>query len=82
MAVASGVPQGSVFGQLLFITYRYINDVAIHVSQTTVNMFADDIELYRVIKTTADYTHLQQHINSISTCIQQKYLTLIRTNAT
>ena len=37
-------------------------------------MFADDIALYRVLKTTADYNHLQQDIDSISACIQQKDL--------
>ena len=38
------------------------------------NTFADDIALYWVIKTTDDYVCLQQEIDSISACIQQKDL--------
>ena len=73
LPVASGVPQGSVLGPLLFITY--INNVAASISpESDVNMFADDIALYRVIKTTDDYVCLQQEIDSISACIQQKDL--------
>jgi len=55
--VSSGVPQGSVLGPLLFASY--INDVATAVaSDSDVNMFADDIALYCVIRTRADYIHL------------------------
>ena len=73
LPVLSGVPQGSVLGPLLFVSY--INDVAAAVSSgSNVNMFADDIALYRVIKTRDDYVYLQEDVNSISTCIEQKYL--------
>lgn len=70
LPVASGVPQGSVLGPLL-----YINDVTTAVStESEVNMFADDVALYRVIKSSIDYSHLQNDINSISGCVKGKYL--------
>ena len=49
-------------------------DVFIVSSGSNVNMFSDDIALYRVIKTRDDYIYLQEDVNSISTCIEQKYL--------
>ena len=75
LPVASGVPQGSVLGPLLFILY--INDVATALStESEMNMFADDVALYiyRVIKSSIDYSHLQNDINSISDCVKSKYL--------
>ena len=69
----SGVPQSSVLGPLLFILY--INHIATSISPNSdANMFADDIVLYRVIKTSSDYVCLQEDINSVSTCICHKQL--------
>ena len=39
----------------------YINDVAAAVStESEVNMFTNDIALYRIIKSSTDYSHLQK----------------------
>ena len=69
----SGVPQGSVLGPLLFICY--ISDVTSVISSgSEINMFADDIVLYRTITSPSDFVHLQQDIDSLSMCITGKQL--------
>jgi len=74
MEVASGVPQGSVLGPLLLMLY--INDMTDGL-QSTLEMFADDSKLYRIIKTPQDIEILQDDLNYISNwsklwlCLQQ-----------
>ena len=46
--VLSGVPQGSVLGPLLFLVY--IDDVSDISDRSTLNIFADDMLLYKPVK--------------------------------
>ena len=48
LPISSGVPQGSILGQLLFIIYIKTAPKAIH-SSTTVQLYTDDIKCFRII---------------------------------
>lgn len=63
--VASGVPQGSVLGPILFLIY--INDVTnINLSRgSELRLFADDILLFRPISSNSDYDKLQHDIDRL-----------------
>ena len=76
MDVVSGVPQGSVLGPLLFLTY--INRVAnLRLSEgTRLSMYADDILLWKPIKQDSGYIHLQADLNLISSSISNLHLSL------
>ena len=58
--VSSGVPQGSILGPLLFSLY--VNELPSLVSSQLL-MFADDIKLYRTIRSSEDCLVLQNDIN-------------------
>ena len=61
--VLSGVPQGSVLGPLLFNIY--VNDIPDMVKSPILS-FADDIKIFRSIKSYEDYTQLQLDLNYLS----------------
>ena len=60
--VASGVPQGTVLGPILFLCH--INDLPDSV-KSTVRLFADDCLLYCAIKSRADHNTLQKDLSNL-----------------
>ena len=74
--VLSGVPQGSVLGPLLFLIY--IDDVSsLQLSENSVlNLYADDMLLYKQIKCSEDYQQLQMDIDKISSWVDHNKLSL------
>jgi Reverse transcriptase (RNA-dependent DNA polymerase) len=59
----SGIPQGSNLGPLLFLIF--INDIHTVISNSNLLLYADDLKVYRDIRTTADFTALQNDLNSL-----------------
>ena len=74
-AVVSGVPQGSVLGPLLFLIY--IDDItSTSFSEgSTLNLFADDMLLYKIIKSQQDLDQLQSDVNRIQDWVSFNHLT-------
>ena len=60
--VMSGVPQGTVLGPLLFLTY--INDIANGINGQ-MRLFADDALLYYPVRTIADGASLQHDLHTL-----------------
>ncbi len=76
LPVLSGVPQGSVLGPLLFLVY--VDNVASlqFTTCTDLNLFADDMLLYRCIDSSEDVEHLQRDSNLLSLWVNDNNLTL------
>ena len=75
LPVLSGVPQGSVLGPLLFLTY--IDEVSeVNISDGSLMLYADDIVIYRTICSSGDYLHLQNDVNALTDCVSSSLLNL------
>ena len=74
LPVTSGIPQGSVLRPLLFLTY--INDMPDNII-SDVYMYADDIKLYREIKTFEDQRILKKDLD-LDTLIKWSEIWLLK----
>ena len=74
--VLSGVPQGSVSGPLLFLIY--IDDVSdsLQSDGSMLNLYADDMLLYKPVKSPEDFKYLQSDVDHISDWVSYNNLTL------
>ena len=75
-SVVSGVPQGSVLGPLLIITYVNSVNSLVLTKGTQITMYSDDILLIKPIRVTDDYICLQRDITTIADCIDDLYLSI------
>ena len=62
--VTSGVPQGTVFGPLLFDIF--VNDAPLCITSSKCIMYADDTRLYNTVMNTNDCTDLQDSLELFS----------------
>lgn len=70
----SGVPQGSHLGPVLFLLF--INDITKYIKHCSCSVFADDMKIYRPVKSLEDVRLIQEDLNSIKQWCDQNYMSL------
>ena len=76
LPVKSGFPQGSILGPLLFLLYINNLPSCLSPEDSSIVLYADDILLYRPIKTELDCKLFQRDINKILNWISDNHLTI------
>ena len=75
-AVTSGVPQGSVLGPLLFLIYfDGITGVSLSLG-SSIDLYADNLLLYRIIRDERDFISLQMDIDKVADWIGENHVSL------
>lgn len=70
----SGIPQGSIFGPLLFLLF--INDLNLHCN---FSLFADDLKLWKIVRCLEDSLALQNDVDRLASwCLENCLLLNIR----
>ncbi|CAK1585828.1 unnamed protein product [Parnassius mnemosyne] len=70
----SGVPQGSHLGPLLFLAF--INDITTEIKNCRCSLFADDLKIYKPVKSVEDIKLIQDDLNRISHWCEVNSMTL------
>ena len=60
--VPSGVPQGSILGPTMFLSF--VNDLPLKIQFSKCLMFADDVKIFKVVSTVNDGELLQSDVLS------------------
>ena len=75
LTVSSGVPQGSLLGQLFFMVY--LNDLPVVISKgSSIALYTDDSIMYRVINTQEDLSTFQRDVDKISEWCKMNKMTM------
>ncbi len=73
-SVTSGIPQGSHLGPILFLLF--FDDITKVIKHSTCLLYADDLKLFRKVKTVLDCSAIQRDLDEISAWCHRNFLHL------